>query len=258
MNYRLLLPPSEGKVEDVNRTTMYFDVRNSNSFVELNLARDEVYNHLLTVLNKRDLSEMSKVLELKGIPLQKAIIADANLNGGSTLPAIYRYSGVMFKAIDYAGMSHAKKENFNDAVLFVDGMFGLLRPLDLIPDYKLKINSKIPGFDVSRFWRDELKGVLEEEFEGKVVIDILPDAHRRVVDFSSAKEHYEVVFAENVEGVMKNVGHFSKGLKGEFVNFVCSMDNISREDLIGWKHSDGFVFSEKFSGANRIVYCRVR
>ena len=85
---------------------------------------------------------------------------------------------------------------------------------------------------------------------------MLPNSHRKIIDFSNVKEHYQIIFGEEVNGKLKNSGHFSKELKGEFVNFICSKNNISYEDLISWKHSSGFSFSEKYSNDGVIIYLK--
>jgi len=255
-NYVLLLPPSEAKIENINKTTTYSEAKRTNSFKEINPARNRLYRHLIEVLSSANLKELANILELKGAQLQKAIRANFTMGRASTLPAVHRYMGIMFKHINYNDMNQKQKDNFNKNTLIIDGMFGIVRPLDLIPDYKLKITSKLAGLNVAKYWAKELAIVLEKELSEKIIIDILPDTHRKVIDFSKGKEHYEIIFAEEVSGKMKNAGHFSKKLKGEFVNFICSKENIEYDDLINWEHSDGFKFSEKYSSKNNIVYLK--
>lgn len=266
-NYILLLPPSEAKIDNLHQSTIYSKAREKNSFPGLKRARGSLYRHLIEFLEYSNLAESSKALELKGIHLDKAIRSDLNLMKASTLPAIHRYAGIMFKYIDYHGMNQKQKTNFNENVLFIDGMFGIIKPMDLIPDYKLKINSPIPGLNIVKFWKRELEKTLEREFYGKIIIDLLPDAHRRVLpqrEESTVNRkpctvdwgYYKIVFGEVINGNMRNAGHFSKKLKGEFINFICSRENICLEDLTNWNHSDGFYFSKKHSDGSRIVYLK--
>lgn len=256
VNYVLLLPPSEAKIENLHQSVLYSRAREGNSFPELKRARGVLYRHLVEFLGDFKLSEASKVFGMKGVHLDKAIRANLSLMKASTLPAIHRYAGIMFKHIDYHGMNQKQRTNFNESALFIDGMFGLLRPTDLIPDYKLKINSPVPGLNIVKFWSRELVKILKRKLEGKVVIDLLPDAHRRVLSNNKDYEHYEIVFGELVNGEMRNAGHFSKKLKGEFVNFICSKESVCLDDLTGWSHSDGFCFSKKYSSGIRIVYLK--
>ena len=166
-NYKLLLPPSEGKLKSINKINPYEKVRTNNSFSKLNRPRVELYNFLINVLGGKTNKELEKILELKGSNLDQAIKVNFNQKKESTLPAIQRYVGIMFSAINYNTMNQNQKTNFNDSTVFVDAMFGLLKTTDLIPEYKLKINSKIPNFDIANFWKENLKTELDREFKNQ-------------------------------------------------------------------------------------------
>lgn len=254
-NYKLLLPPSEGKLKSINKQNLYEKVKGKNSFPKLNRPRNELYNFLIKILSSKTNEKIEKILELKGNNLDNAIRVNFNQKKESTLPAIQRYVGIMFSAINYNTMNQTQKTNFNDSVLFIDAMFGLLKTRDLIPEYKLKISTKIPNFDIVNFWKENLSVELEKEFKGKLVIDILPDTHRKVIG-SKYPNYYRIMFAEKKDNTIKNVGHISKMLKGEFVRYITEVENISYETLENFKHSLGFKFSKKYSKDDLIVYLK--
>ena len=58
------------------------------------------------------------------------------------MPAIQRYTGVMYKALAYHNFEEKQKKIFDSAVLIVSGMYGLMRPRDQIANYKLPIGTK--------------------------------------------------------------------------------------------------------------------
>ena len=257
-DYLILLPPSEGK-KPKGEVEIYKDVRNYedwNYFLSLDKDREYVYYKLMEVISEADAEDLEKIFDVKGKKLQESVEAVSDMLNAETLPAINRFDGVMFKAIDYEGMAEEQKKNFDSHVLFVDGMFGLLKPSDLIPDYKLKISAKYLDVDLTKFWKEKLKSYFEEMMKDKFVIDILPEAHRKVVEFSSAKEHVQIMFAQVKEGKLKNVGHNSKKLKGEIVNYIVGKDKILRKDLEEFSHSEGYSYSEEYSTETLIVYLK--
>ena len=71
-----------------------------------------------------------------------------------------------------------QKNNFNEKVIFVDSLFGLLKPLDKIPDYKLEFTTKF-SFNLKKFWEENLsyffENILEKDF---LIIDLLPQTHK--------------------------------------------------------------------------------
>jgi len=255
-NYKLLLPTSEAKAKSINKSSLYSTVKRNNSFLTLNKPRMAIHNLLVNVLSTSTRKENEKILDLKGNNLDHAIRVNLNQKKESTLPAIQRYIGIMFSSINYNSMSQSNKTNFNNSTIFFDAMFGLLKPSDLIPEYKLKINSKIPNFDITNFWKENLASQLDKKFKNKIIIDILPDTHRKTIG-KNYPNYYKIMFAEKKEnGEIKNVGHISKMLKGEFVRYITENKIISKETLESFKHSLGFKFSKKYSKDDLIVYLK--
>jgi len=173
------------------------------------------------------------------------------------MPVIERYSGVMFKAIDYDSLNLIQKNNFDISVLFVDGLFGLLRPQDMIPNYKLKITSKVDDLNITKYWQENLKEILLETLKGKIVIDLLPQAQRKVLipildDLSIIK----INFFEFNNGVLKNSGHNSKQLKGDIIRYITDFDNISVSDISNFKHSQGYSFDKSLSSKNELIFLK--
>lgn len=212
-NYIILLPPSETKNKGGNNDKIFRFVKNlkqSNYFLNLETQREFIFAKLREVISISNEKELESIFDLKGKNLQEAIEVTGDLLNKRTLKSIERYSGIMFKSINYEQMSKTQKINFDSSIIFIDGMFSLLKAEDLIPEYKLKISSKFLDVDVTKFWKENLKTIFEDLFRDKIVIDILPEAHRKVIDYTTAKEHYKITFSEIKLGKMKQSGHFSK------------------------------------------------
>ncbi len=257
--YTILLPPSEGK-NPSNTEYKYSTVKinkKNNYFTDLDNLRYEISTSLQDQLIKSEPERQEKILELKAKKLEDAIKKTLNFENELTTSAINRYDGVMFKAINFKEMNETQKENFNNSVIFVDGMFGLLKPQDLIPDYKLKITSKFGKYNMTKFWKENLYSKFNNLFSNtQLVIDILPGSHRKVVNFSNINNYVEILFAKLVDGKLKNAGHESKKLKGEIVNFIVQKNDTSIEDLKTWKHSLGYSYDSKNSNEYLIIYTK--
>lgn len=253
-NYVILLPPSEGK--NKGGDIIYSDVKNKNSFMDIHLNREYIYQDLLDVIESSDEKTLEKVFDLKGNNLKEAIENTKVLDQNQTLSSIDRYSGVMFKSIDYLSLNEDQKENFNSSVLFIDGMFGLLKPQDKIPNYKLKITSKIGSLNITKYWKENLKQLFNKEFNEKLIIDILPEAHRKVVNFSKSKEHLSVIFYVKKGDKVKQAGHESKVLKGEIIRYILEKDKVDKEYIKNFKHSLGYDYCEELSGDNLVAFLK--
>lgn len=83
-----------------------------------------------------------KDLKCSGKRYQEALDLNATIEKSLTLPAIERYDGVMFDAINYKGLSSEGKCYFDQHFLIFSGMYGLVKPQDRIGNYKLPIETK--------------------------------------------------------------------------------------------------------------------
>jgi cytoplasmic iron level regulating protein YaaA (DUF328/UPF0246 family) len=251
-NYKILLPPSEGKLSGGNE--QYFEIKNNHSFAILEKNRVFLLQNLLDFISHANDSDLEKLFSVKN-NFEQITAFFQDFDNKLTLPAINRYSGVMFNAIDYPSLNEEQKNNANQSILFIDALFGLLQPQDLIPNYKLSISAKFADFKIDNYWKKNLKEILEEELQGKIILDILPQAHRKAIAISN-KNCYLINFFEIKNGKAKNAGHISKKLKGEFIRYILSFDEINLEILYNFSHSQGYKYSEDLSSDNEVIFLK--
>lgn len=154
------------------------------------------------------------------IALNKAI-ATASV-GEQFMPAIERYSGVMFKAIDYAGMTESGRTFFDQNFLIISGLYGLVAPQDAIANYKLPIDTKW----LRQRWWAKLTNKLQE-IKPDIIVDLLPWSYKKVINFSEIdakviQVDFYTVDIENSE--KKKLTHGVKKVKGERIKEVCESE----------------------------------
>jgi len=147
---------------------------------------------------------------------------NARLEESPTLPAIKRYTGVMYDAIDYPSLDRDAREAFDHSVIIMSGLFGMVRPLDMIPAYKLKMGAKLlRSGTCAAIWKPLISKSLAGNAEKAGVIwDLLPNEHSAAWNplVVPHKIRITVKFAlRSANGQLKTVTHFSKLLKGAFV-----------------------------------------
>lgn len=259
VNYILLIPNSEGKIEggDINQVYRFIsNLKKYNSFVKLQPQRDLIIDEIRRIIRTYDEQELSVFFDLKGENLKNAISNMTALKDEECMPAINRMSGVMYNAINYDSLDETRKNRFNDSVIILDGLFGLLKPLDLIPNYKCKVSMKLFDSTLAKFWQKELLGYFEYVCKDKLVLDVLPNSHRDIIKNFENLDRIEIIFAKQDGDSFKLEGHASKELKGEFINYVTGFDSISKEDLMKFKHSKGHKFNNKFSNESEFIYIK--
>jgi cytoplasmic iron level regulating protein YaaA (DUF328/UPF0246 family) len=161
------------------------------------------------------------------------------------MSALDRYSlGVMYKAMDFAGLpTGAQRRLLENGVIF-SGLFGLLRPDDLIPNYRLRIDATLPGLGkVAKYWKPYVSPLLNAALRGRFVWDLLPAAHREAWDDDHSYEHLiQVKFFVEKDGERKAVSHNVKPLRGQLVNFIVRETAEELDPLIRWEHPAGFRY----------------
>ena len=91
---------------------------------------------------------------MKGKALVAATAANRAVAKAPTLPAIERYTGVLYDALDHRSLSAAHRRRLDASVVIFSGLWGAVMPADPIPDYKLKMGAALPPLGkLSTWWR---------------------------------------------------------------------------------------------------------
>lgn len=248
-NFSILLAPSEGKQEGGNPFAPdMFDYRSSdtfNYFNELNTERRALIDQLQDFIKEADDEALQEVFGVKGDYLENAVDVNLNIYDAPLMSALDRYSaGVMYEAMDFPGLPTGAQRRLLENGIIISGLFGVLRPDDLIPNYRLRIDAKLPGVGkISNYWKPLISPLLNEAVSGKFIWDLLPHAHRRAWDDEQTYEQIvQVKFYDVKDGERKPVTHNVKTLRGELVNFIVRETLEDLEPLLEWTHPSGYEF----------------
>jgi cytoplasmic iron level regulating protein YaaA (DUF328/UPF0246 family) len=164
----ILLPPSEGKTAP--RRGAPLDPA-ALSFPTLDRPRGLLLD-ALTTLCATEPDEASRVLGLG--PTQSDLVArNARLRQAPTARADRVYSGVLYDALDPAGLSPAAKRRASGRMAVVSALFGLLRPGDRVPAYRLSGDAALPGLGpVAGVWRDHLGEAVQDAVGSGLLVDL--------------------------------------------------------------------------------------
>ena len=238
----ILLPPSEGKASGGSGPAW----KPGTMSVDLDDERAEVMAALRRVM-KRGEADRSDLLHVKGKALAAATSANRAVADAPTLPAIERYTGVLYDALDYPSLPAAQRKRLDRTVLIFSGLWGLVAPADPIPDYKLKMGVKLPILGkLSTWWREPLTEALTERAGRGPVWNLLPNEHAAAWSGSESLTQYSVLFLEpKTDGSLAAVSHQNKFLKGALVRFLAANPKVAPKDLRTWKHPSGYRYDPK-------------
>lgn len=185
-----------------------------------------------------------KLLGVKGEALDAATAANQSVLTSPTLPAIDRYTGVLYGELDAASLPAAARRRLGRSVLIFSGLWGLVAPGDPIPDYKLKMGASLGRAGrLATWWREPLTEALTDVARGRAVWNLLPgehDAAWRPQDVP-LRDHYTVRFLERgPDGSLRAVSHWNKLLKGALVRHLLEHPDHGPAELAQWEHPLGY------------------
>jgi len=251
-SFSILLPPAEGKKSGGNPFAPdMFDYRSSNTFNyfhELNPERRTLIKTLQKAIQEGE--DLEGLFGVQGSPLEEAVQANLDIFNAPLMSALDRYSpGVMFKAMDFAGLPTGAQRRLLEQGIIFSGLFGLLRPDDLIPNYRLRMDATLPGIGkVCQYWRSLLSPALNRALEGRFVWNLLSGVYQDAWEDDHTYAAMVLVrFFKEVDGERKVVSHGVKPLRGRLVNFIVRETAEDLESLLEWKHPDGYCYDEEAS-----------
>jgi len=142
-----------------------------------------------------------------------------------TLPALRRYTGVLYDALDYPSLPPAARRRAESSVLVASALFGLVRGGDRVPAYRLSGGSVLPGVGpLPALWRPTLGAVLEELTDsGALVLDLRSSTYAALAPVPRAVRVR--VLSVLPDGTRTVVSHFNKHHKGVLVRALLAARN---------------------------------
>ncbi len=259
----ILVPPSEGKATAGEGPAWR---PGTSRFSELDAARERVAASLVRAMRGgRD--RRKALLGVSGDALEHATTANRTVRESATMPAIDRYTGVLYGALDHRAMPRRSQSRAADQLVVFSGLWGLLSPIDPIPDYKLKMGASLAGLGkLSTWWRPWLTDALAAVTEGRVVWDLLPNEHAAAWAPDDARLasriHVRFVDRSVTDGVERLVvvSHWNKLLKGALVRHVLATQLDDPSGLEAFDHPLGYRYAPSLTtrDGNRVTVSLIR
>lgn len=161
----ILLPPSESKATRARGAVLRPETL---SAPELTPARVEVAAALARVSARPDAPDVLGVSP----NLAEEIARNTRLHSSPTLPARELYTGVLYDALDLAGLEGAAQRRATQRLRVVSALYGAVRTSDRLAPYRLSMGVNLPGVGpLARFWRPHLEPVLTAAAGRGLVVD---------------------------------------------------------------------------------------
>jgi len=172
------------------------------------------------------------------------VTANAALRTSPTMPAVDRYTGVLFDALDAATLPGPARRWLGAHVLIHSAPFGPVGALDPIPAYRLAAGTSVPGLPpLKRMWADAVTAALADEAPA-FVLDLRSEAYAALGPVpAQTRSAYVRVLTEGPDGSTRALNHFNKHAKGELVRALAqSRPRVaSLEGFLRWAGESGWT-----------------
>lgn len=213
----ILLPPSEGKTPPPRGKPLDLG---SLSLPSLHDARAEVLDALVALCsNRTGTSDPAGTLGL-GRTQAGEVARNARLREAPTARADRVYSGVLYEALDLPSLDAASRRRATSRLAVASGLFGLVRPGDRIPAYRLAGDVTLPAVgNLPAFWSRHLDVAVRAAAGRGLVVDLRSSTYAKFwrPDPESARRVVTLRVLHEVNGTRKVVSHFNKATKGRIV-----------------------------------------
>lgn len=211
----VLLPPSETKRAGGDGQRLRLEALGSPQLTELRAA---LVDELVALAADRDASRRALALSATQ---DAEIDRNALLRSAPTAPAINRYTGVLYEALDIGSLRGAAAARAAARLAVGSALFGLLRATDPVPAYRLSATSKLPGRPgLAQRWRPVLEPVLAEIAAAELIVDLRSGSYAALAKIPGAIR-VDVV-AEHPDGRRASVSHFNKAHKGRLARALAT------------------------------------
>lgn len=220
----ILLPPSESKHPGGDDPPL--DLQALTAAAELAAIRTELVESLVKLADDPPAARTALGLSAR----QDDVIArNAALWSGPTLPALHRYTGVLYDALSVATLTRSQRARAGRRLAVGSALFGLVRATDRIPAYRLSAGSTLPGLPPLRsLWKPVLAPVLGAVDD--LVLDLRSGSYAALAPVPDAVSLQ--VVSQRADGSRAVVSHFSKAHKGRVARLLAS-STAEPSDVVG-------------------------
>ena len=221
---------------------------------------DEVSTALKALSPKQLINLMHISQKLADLNWQRHQQLSLPFTSQNARPALFAYNGDVYEGLDAYSLSETQIDKLQRSLRILSGLYGLLKPLDLIAPYRLEMSIKLPvgkATNLYVFWKDKITQALNDELqEGELFINLASEEYFKAIDTTKLKvPMITPIFKDYKEDTLKVVSFYAKKARGRMVRFLAENEIRSLEDLKGF-NTDGYAFSEKFSKGNNLVFVR--
>jgi len=215
----------------------------------------------LKSLTRKKLTELMKISpDLASLNYNRNQEWNPNFTIDNAKQAVYAFTGEVYRGIDVMSLEEEKLPILQDKLRILSGLYGLLKPLDLIMPYRLEMGTKLKvgrNDNLYKFWGNTIANALNDEMqENELFINLASAEYFKAVPKKALHaEMITPIFKEFKNSQYKTIMTFAKKARGLMVRYIVD-NNIETLEELKRFDVENYRFSEAMSTETELVFTR--
>ena len=218
---------------------------------------------LVGVLREKSATQISKLMHLSEslatLNAERYQTFTETFSPDNSKQALLAFKGEVYAKMEADSFSDADLEFAQQHLRILSGLYGLLKPLDLIQPYRLEMGTKLKtkkGNSLYDYWGTKISKALNAASQGRMVVNLASQEYFKAVDKKTLQMPVITIhFKEHKEGSYQVVGVFAKQARGLMSRYAIQ-NRITDPEQLKVFHEDGYEFAERLSSAQDWVFVR--
>jgi uncharacterized protein len=222
---------------------------------------------LVKQLRKLKASELSSLMKISAkladLNFERFLKWDSEHSGKDTKQAILAFKGDVYVGLDAYSLPDEQLSYVNKNVRILSGLYGILRPFDLVREYRLEMGTKLKnskGKDLYKFWGTkivaEVNKAIDQSDGEKVLINLASNEYFKSIDQKKLKfPIITPVFKDFKDDKYKIISFFAKKARGMMTRYIAE-NNITNPENIKTFNYGNYSFNEELTKGNEWVFTR--
>ncbi len=226
------------------------------------LAQSEKLNKVLVKKKPKALSDLMGISDkLAQLNWERNQNFNLPFTPENARPAVYAFNGDVYQGLDAYSIKDEKLEQLQDSLRILSGLYGILKPLDLIQPYRLEMGTQLKigrKKNLYEFWKKELTEHMNNELEeGELFVNLASNEYFGAIDEKKLKtEVITPIFKDWKNDKLKVVSFFAKKARGSMVRYIVDNNAKTIEDIKGFNLDDYQYSKEHTLKENQPVFVR--
>lgn len=214
------------------------------------LAQSQQLVELCQKLTPAELSSLMHISDkLAGLNAARFAQWQRPFTPDNAKPAVYAFNGDVYQGLDAATLSKTDIEFAQQHLRILSGLYGVLRPLDLMQPYRLEMGTRLnnsKGRDLYAFWQDTIASELNKQLaqlHSTVLVNLASQEYFKAVHTKALQAKVITpVFKDWKNGQYKIISFYAKRARGLMARFIISqrlqtVEQLQQFDLAGYSYS---------------------